>query len=204
MGMTMTGTNEPPVPAGAEDLGTAGLEKLLSALQGSRDPHIRRYIVFLLGKHSDPRSVPVLIRALSDPEKGVREQAALSLSMIGKAAIGPLKAAMEDPKWETRYRAVEALGKIADSQVVTPLIQALRDERDHVRYMAARGLRDVQDSKSVEPLISLLSDENEFVRLMAVKGLGAIGGAKVRAALEQASAKEQSGRVKSAITEALR
>lgn len=181
-----------------------GMEGLCNALFDEKDPHLRRYAAYLLGKTGDPVYAPFLIRALSDPEKGVREQAALSLSAIGQAAIEPLKKAMEDPKWETRYRAVEALGKIADQQVVAPLIKALHDERDHVRYMAAKGLRDVRDSQSIDPLIALLSDENEFVRMMAAKGLGALGGAKVHAALGNALAKEKNDRVKAAITDAMK
>jgi len=199
----MSGT-EGPAPAGTEDFEKAGLERLIAALQESDDPHVRRYVVFHLGKNGDPRSIPLLVASLSDTDKGVREQAALALSSIGKSAIGPLKKAMEDPKWETRYRAVEALGKIADRQVISPLIQALHDERDHVRYMAAKCLRDIQDSQAIEPLIALLSDENDFVRLMAVKGLSKIGGKNVREALELARAREKNGRVAEAIAEALK
>jgi len=198
----MSGT-EVPVPPGKEDLGKAGMEQLIRALQESEDPHIRRYVVFHLGRNGDPRAIPLLVAALSDADKGVREQAALALSSIGKSAIAPLKKAMEDPKWETRYRAVEALGMIADKQVVSPLIQALHDERDHVRYMAAKGLRDLQDSQAIEPLIALLSDENDFVRLMAVRGLGKVGGEKVRAALGQAKEREQNSRIRDAIAEIL-
>lgn len=195
---------EPLPPHVPEDLEKMNMEGLVNALTTSKDPHIRRYAAYLLGKTGDPQYVPLLIHALSDSEKGVREQAALALSAIGQAAIEPLKKAMEDPKWETRYRAVEALGKIADSHVVTPLIAALRDERDHVRYMAAKGLREVRDSQSIDPLIALLHDENEFVRMMAAKGLGALGGEKVHEALEKALADEKNDRVKAAITDALK
>jgi HEAT repeat protein len=193
-----------PAPPGAEELERAGMEKMFDSLQNDPDPHIRRYIAYLLGKNGDPRVIPLLVTALSDPDKGVREQSALALSDIGKAAIEPLKKAMEDPKWETRYRAVEALGKIADQEVVTPLIQALKDSQNHVRYMAAKGLQELQVSQSIDPLIALLSDENEYVRIMAVKGLGKIGGAKIRDALEHALAKEQSEKVRTAITEAMK
>ena len=192
-----------PAPPNADELERAGMEKMFDSLQNDPDPHIRRYIAYLLGKNGDPRVIPLLVTALSDPDKGVREQAALALSDIGKAAIEHLKKAMEDPKWETRYRAVEALGKIADQQVVTPLIQALKDEENHVRYMAAKGLRDLRVSQSIDPLIALLSDENDYVRIMAAKGLGKIGGAKIHDALVQALAKEQNERVKAAISEAM-
>jgi len=199
----MNSMEESPAPAGAEDLTTAGWEKLSGALQENKDPHVRRYAAYLMEKLSDVRTIPVLVVALSDTDKGVREQAALALSAIGKNAIEPLKKAMEDPKWETRYRAVEALGKIADRQVVAPLVKALQDSEDHVRYMAAKGLRDVQDSQAIDPLIALLSDENDFVRTMAAKGLGKVGGEKVRAALGKALDREENERVRAAITEAL-
>jgi len=61
---------------------------------------------------------------------------------------------MKEPKWETRYRAAEALGKIADEKAVRPLIQGLRDSRDHVRYMAAKGLHSIGNSGAAEPLLS--------------------------------------------------
>ncbi|OPY39296.1 MAG: putative lyase [Methanoregula sp. PtaU1.Bin051] len=195
---------KPQVTGAEKDLEKAGMDGLINALQRNEDPHIRRYAAYLLGKSGDARTVPVLIAALSDREKGVREQAALALSELGRSAIEPLKKAMNDPKWETRYRAVEALGKIADQQVISPLINALKDERDHVRYMAAKGLRDMQDSQAIDPLIALLKDENEFVRMMAAKGLGALGGNKVRAELEQALRSEQNDRVKAAIAEAMK
>jgi HEAT repeat protein len=98
---------------------------------------------------------------------------------------------------------VEALGKIADEQVLAPLTQALKDERDHVRYIAAKGLRGMRDSQSIDPLIALLKDENEYVRMMAAKGLGVLGGAKVHAALEAALAQEENERVKAALTEVM-
>jgi HEAT repeat protein len=179
------------------------MEELLSALCQSEDPHVRCYVAYLLGKIGDHRAVPELIRALGDTDREVREQAALALSNIGKAAIDPLIAELQSDKWQTRYRAVEALGKIADRKVVAPLLQALRDERDHVRYMAAKGLRDIRDSDAIDPLIALLKDENEHVRRMAATGLGVIGGTKVNEALLEALKTEQNEKVKEAIREAV-
>ncbi len=191
-------------PDRKKDLEAMGMQELVRALTCDNDPGVRQYAAYLLGRMGDPAVIPVLIQSLSDPDKGVRNQAVLALSAIGQAAIEPLKKAMEDPKWETRYRAVEALGRIADEQVVPTLIKALRDERDHVRYMAAKGLRDVQDSQSIDPLIALLADENEFVRMMAAKGLGVLGGEKVRTALEKALESEKNDRVKAAIADAMK
>jgi HEAT repeat protein len=190
-------------PEGAEELEKQGISDLTRALHEHTDPQVRQYAAYLLGKAKNPRAIQPLIEALADFDKSVREQAMLALSTIGKAAIEPLAEAMKEPRWETRYRAAEALGKIADEKAVQPLIQGLRDNRDHVRYMAAKGLHELGDSDAVEPLIILLKDENVYVRLMAVHALGALGGKKVKSALNKALDSEQDEKVKAAMTAAL-
>lgn len=197
-------TNVPEKPGNAAELEKMGLHELVSALQNNTDPQVRQYAAYLLGKAHNPRAIQPLIEALADFDKSVREQATLSLSRIGKAAVEPLSEAMKEPKWETRYRAAEALGKIADEKAVKPLIQGLKDNRDHVRYMAAKGLKELGDSDAIEPMIILLKDENRYVRMMAVRALGAIGGKKVSEALNAALADEKDEKVREAIVEALK
>ena len=199
----MANANVPEIPEGAEELEKQGLSELVKALHEHSDPQVRQYAAYLLGQAKNPRAIQPLIEALADFDKSVREQATLALSTIGKAAIEPLAEAMKEPKWETRYRAAEALGKIADEKAVQPLIQGLKDSRDHVRYMAAKGLHDLGDSDAVEPLIILLKDENTYVRLMAVHALSALGGKKVQKALDKALETEEDEKVKAAITAAL-
>ena len=200
----MTETNVPEKPEGGDELEKMGIDGLVKALQNSTDPEVRLYAAYLLGKARNPRAIQPLIEALADFDKSVREQATLALSAIGKAAIEPLAAAMKEPRWETRYRAAEALGRIADEKAVKPLIQGLKDNREHVRYMAAKGLRELGDSDAIEPMIILLKDENRYVRMMAVRTLGAIGGDKATGALNDAMENEQDEKVKEAIAEALK
>lgn len=200
---TMTEMPIPEKPDGAEELEKQGLSDLVKALHEHTDPQVRQYAAYLLGQAKTPRVIQPLIEALGDLDKSVRQQAMLALSTIGKAAIEPLADAMREPRWETRYRAAEALGKIADEKAVQPLIQGLRDNRDHVRYMAAKGLRNLRNSDAVEPLIILLKDENIYVRLMAVHALGVLGGENVKAALNEALTTEQDENVKGALAAAL-
>jgi HEAT repeat protein len=200
----MTENTVPQKPEGAGEIEKGGLESMVKALRNSTDPQVRQYAAYLLGEAKNPRAIQPLIEALADFDKAVREQATLALSSIGKAAIEPLAAAMKEKKWETRYRAAEALGKIADEKAVKPLIAALRDNRDHVRYIAAKGLRELGDSDALEPMIILLKDENKYVRMMAVRALGAIGGKKAGAALKEALDTEKDEKVKEAITEAMK
>jgi len=199
----MTESIKPERPEGADELEKQGLEGLIKALQDSTDPIVRQYAAYLLGNAKNPRAIQPLVTALADFDKSVREQATLALSSIGKAAIEPLAEAMKEPKWETRYRAAEALGRIADEKAVRPLVQALKDNTDHVRYMAVKGLKEIGDSDTVEPMIILLKDENRYVRMMAARALGAIGGDRVREALSSALAKEKDEKVTEAITIAL-
>lgn len=195
----MVETTIPERPEGAEDLEKQGVEGLVRALHDNTDPLVRQYAAYLLGNAKNPRAIQPLVEALADFDKSVRAQATLALSSIGKSAIEPLAEAMKEPQWETRYRAAEALGRIADEKAVRPLIQALKDNREHVRYMAAKGLREIGDSDAVEPMVILLKDENRYVRMMAARALGAIGGAKVKDALEAALAKETDEKVIEAI-----
>jgi HEAT repeat protein len=199
----MADTNIPEKPECAEELEKQGLSELVKALHEHTDPQVRQYAAYLLGQAKNPRAIQPLIESLADFDKSVREQATLALSAIGKAAIEPLAEAMKEPRWETRYRAAEALGRIADEKAVQPLIQGLKDNRDHVRYMAAKGLSDLGDSDAVEPLIILLKDENVYVRLMAVHALSILGGKKVKAALKKALESEQDEKVQAAMTAAL-
>ncbi|MHB8164359.1 MAG: HEAT repeat domain-containing protein [Methanoregula sp.] len=196
--------NVPDKPEGAEEIEKLNLEGLIKALLDSTDPNVRQYAAYLLGKAKNPRAIEPLIHALADFDKSVREQAMLALSNLGKSAVEPLAEAMKEPKWETRYRAAEALGKIADEKAVQPLIQGLKDNREHVRYMAAKGLRGLGDSDAIEPMIILLKDENNYVRMMVARALGAIGGQKVNAALAAALDVEDDEKVKEAIREAMK
>jgi HEAT repeat protein len=200
----MADANKPEKPEGAEEIEKQGLEGMVRALQNSTDPQVRQYAAYLLGQTKNPRAIQPLIEALADFDKSVREQATLALSSIGKAAIEQLTAAMKEKKWETRYRAAEALGKIADERVVQPLISALKDNRDHVRYMAAKGLRELGDSDAIEPMIILIKDENRYVRMMAATVLGTIGGKKASTALKNALGSEEDEKVKEAINEAMK
>jgi HEAT repeat protein len=200
----MADANKPEKPEGAEEIEKKGLDGMVHALRNSTDPQVRQYAAYLLGQAKNPRAIQPLIEALADFDKSVREQATLALSSIGKAAIEQLTAAMKEKKWETRYRAAEALGKIADERVVQPLISALKDNRDHVRYMAAKGLRELGDSDAIEPMIILIKDENRYVRMMAATVLGTIGGKKVNTALKNALESEEDEKVKEAINEAMK
>jgi HEAT repeat protein len=179
-----------------------GNEGLSYAVLNSPDPHIRRYSVLLLGSEQDPNNIDILVKALSDRDKGVREQAAKALGEVGKPAVPRLTMLNNHADWKVRYRAAEALGMIPETDSLSALVQFLDDEKDHVRYMAAKSLGKLRAIEAVEPLIRSLKDENEFVRKVAAESLGAIGGDPAKKALEEAEIRERSPRVIAAIRNA--
>lgn len=180
-----------------------GIEGLTYAVLNSPDPYIRRYSVLLLGSEQDPNNIDILVKALSDRDKGVREQAAKALGDLGEPAVPRLTMLNNHTDWRVRYRAAEALGMIHEPDSISALLQFLGDEKDHVRYMAAKSLGKLRAIEAVEPLIRSLKDENEFVRKVAAESLGAIGGGPAREALGKAEIRERSPVVMAAIRTAL-
>lgn len=156
------------------DLFEEGRQGLWYALSDAPESSIRRYAAFLLGQRGDPGDIPVLVRALADSDKQVRNQSVLSLVIFGEEAVAPLAGADFSGSFVARYRVAEALGLIGRSSAVPRLVVLASDENDHVRYMAAKSLGligDEQGSGAIEPL---LHDKNEYVRHAATNALSRI------------------------------
>ncbi|RXE55116.1 hypothetical protein ABH15_12870 [Methanoculleus taiwanensis] len=180
-----------------------GIQALQEAMTTDEDERIRRMASIFLGGLPCREAVASLVAGLRDPEKGVRAQAVRSLVAIGAPSMEALSPALRDEDWRVRYRALEALGLIADPAGFDPLVAALGDEKDHVRYMAAKGLGKLRDLRAVPFLIALQSDENEYVRRSVAVSLGAIGGEQAARALSGALDMEPCEGVRDAIAAAL-
>lgn len=75
-------------------------DKLIEALENSRDPFVRRYVAAALG---NPAFVPELAvrpltEALRDEDQSVREQATIALAKIGEPSIPDLVNVMIQPE----------------------------------------------------------------------------------------------------------
>ena len=126
-----------------------------------------------LGERGDPRAVPYLIKALSDP--------------------------FEDVQW----LAVQALGKIKDPSAVPALIEALKGESKWLRQGAAWSLGKIGDKQAVEPLIQTLKDPKKDVRKNAAWALGRIGDPRAIPPLQEVAKTDPEEKVKKEATEAL-
>lgn len=128
-------------------------------------------------------AVPALIEALKDDNAGVREWAALTLTMVAPASeetVLALIEAMKDENCEVRSTAAFALTLVgpAARPAIPALAEALKDENffrgEYVferRFSLAVAL--VEFGRSGEPyLIEALDDEESDVRFAVIRALG--------------------------------
>jgi len=134
---------------------------------------------------ADPATVDALVKALKDPDAGVREAAAESLGRLADArALEGLLAAAGDSDVKVRAAALEALAALEDVRSIPVFTKALKDSNASVRRAAAEALAAMDEApQTVEPLVSALGDTDVHVRLAAVQGLAARKDKRALAAL---------------------
>jgi len=153
---------------------------------------------------ADPATVDALVKALKDPDAGVREAAAESLGRLGDArGQEGLMVAAADSDVRVRLAAVEALAQLEDVRSIPVYVRALKDSNVGVRRAAAEALAGMDEApQTVEPLVSALGDADVHVRLAAVQGLAARKDKRALAALG-GLAKDSSPEVRAAAVAAL-
>ena len=140
------------------------------------------------------RCEPALALA-KDPEDTVRRSAILSLGHLTDEAVVPLlcealapppsQGIAQDPDWQVRRNAAQALDLHATSDALPALTAAMEDDHWQVRKFTARALQNVATSDTIPALIKALSDEYSDVRRDAAIALGKIGHPDALPALQQ-------------------
>lgn len=99
------------------------------------------------------------------------------LTSIGKPAVKPLIASLEEDDPLVKRNAVEALGIIRDPRAVEPLTVILSDPDPFIRRHAVQALGKIKDSRAVDALVAVLTTREELshVRSSAAESLGKIG-----------------------------
>ncbi len=153
------------------DLGVDVLRQLLN----HGDLEQRWWAVRALAGLPSSISTPALVAALSDPEAGVRQAAALGLrGHIDGTCLDPLIAALADPDPLVARLASDALAS-AGAAAVPPLSAAVLDPRARVRLEATRALANNPDPAVVPALFRLLQDPSPLVTYWAEHGLDVHG-----------------------------
>jgi beta-lactamase regulating signal transducer with metallopeptidase domain len=130
-----------------------------------------------LDDREDPSPITkALTRALDDPDRQVREQAALGLALVpGTGTIAPLLTALKDRDAQVREKAAIGLAFRRDVRVVEPLLKAMGDTDAQVREKVAIALGASGDPRAMSALERALSDPDPQVREKAASGLILLG-----------------------------
>ena len=137
----------------------------------SGNSSIRINTVEILSWIGDIDIIEPIIQTLNDKNSQVRNAAADALLEMGEPAIELLVKKLNVDESFVRYRAIQALRRFQDANVIEPLIQALKDQDTDVRISAVEALHHF---KEVEPLIQALKDQDENVCCEAAFALSEI------------------------------
>jgi len=130
----------------------------------------RRDAVEELGKISDVKVVPFLVRALKDEDTFIRRAAARALGNLGyEDAVEPLVNRLHDESDFIREAVSEALVKLGGFSVA-PLIGALGDTEKYVQEAAATVLKELGEGETAQVVTDTLEgDEEALQKLVALQ-----------------------------------
>ncbi len=145
----------------------------LVARLNDRDDRLRMAAAEALGVIGDPRALQSIVRAtLRDPAPQVRAHAAGAVARIeGERAVDVMVAALADPDYATRIRALEAFETMRVEDT-SPLEAALRDPNAEVRRRAALALERVG---YLDRVVAQLTADDQATRTRAYAALSLLG-----------------------------
>ena len=115
------------------------LEWLTSSLNDPA-PEVREAAALALSSHSDEKSVPALIHALSDSDGMVGTLAASALVLIGSVAVPSLLEAYENAPLNARIHILRALAEIRDHRAIQLMMKAMDSDSAMLNYWAKEGI----------------------------------------------------------------
>lgn len=80
------------------------------------------------------------ITSLASKDGQEREAARLALVALGRPAVPPLLACLEDKRAQVRWEAAKALADLEDPELARTFVKLLDDEESGIRWIAAEGL----------------------------------------------------------------
>ncbi len=163
-------TNDTDIRSVASHILRFGDHSIIFALQKlTTHPEkiVRQSAMKVLGWHPDPSSVePILKTLFQEEDHVVRGVGVETLGIIGgKAAVGGLIKALDDPSDHVRIVAAKALAKLGDPASTETLISLLQDEDYNFVIQAIKGLGKIGTSQAKQALEQLEeSHESSFIK----------------------------------------
>ena len=158
--------------------------RLTAFLQSDRP--LRYVAAWSLGEIKDPGSIPVLVRALGDPNGNVAKAATRALINLGRKSTPAIVAALPGSSGRPRKAMLRALEDIEDTRAEAVILDVLETEKDPVvQAAAARALSKCGTAKSYAPLERWLLSGDVGVRVECAWSLGILIAKPAEGALRQ-------------------
>jgi len=142
---------------GAIDELPTGDPVLLQALR-HRDPGVRASASKLLINRPRAVRVAAIVKGMDDSSPTVRRNCArVAQSLKDPVFLKPLFRSLQDPDWQVRAEAADALGCMGEPRAAGWLIVRLRDQDRFVQFRAAQALRAVACDENRETLARALT-----------------------------------------------
>ena len=183
--------------------------------QRAEQPEMRQYLALVLGRTHDPEALPLLVRALDDPDDKTRIYILWALGTLGdKRGRAPLEKALTDPDPGIRKIAAFALGEIGDRTAIPALTDRLDDAAADVRWNAALSLARLGSDAGVPVLETMIDrgllaqvpgitrEQQEDAMISAIQALARVGGPEHRATFARIAEQDPSFKVRQAAIEA--
>jgi HEAT repeat protein len=145
-------------------IGPAAVPELVKATT-HKNPTVRRYATYALGKIRGDDAFEALAKAAKDPDKSVRKQTATTLGQLkDPRSMTVLLDLLRDRSAGVRAEAALALGAVGDKRVVAPLIEfGLCDLSPETAAAANEALATIGEP-AVEPLIADFNARPSYTR----------------------------------------
>gem|GEM_PF-769545 len=154
-------------------------ELIVKQIDAARNEDRKYQLVQRLCQQLDSRTVPDLLRLLSDSNAEIRECVVEALGNLGDSRATPhLLKALTVESQNMRYLCAEALGKIGDETSLTSLVGLLDEPDENMKYCAAEALGRIGSEKAVVALISLSNYADKDLRYCIAEALGRIRSAR--------------------------
>ncbi|HUU75392.1 MAG TPA: HEAT repeat domain-containing protein [Methanoregulaceae archaeon] len=118
-------------------MGEPAISALISALE-EKDPSLRWGAAMALGSIRGPAAIRPLIRATTDADENVRQEAMSSLTAMGDKGLETLLEALKWAGPEEKINIITVLGEIGRKESIEPLIQLLETSDGETRAHIGR------------------------------------------------------------------
>jgi HEAT repeat protein len=121
------------------------VRSIIEGAYSDSDPRLRQSAIFAMGRSSDARWLPTVIKEMRNPDAGVRFEAATACGLLGEDDTLPyLISLLNDEDGQVQLAAVRALGGIGGDLARRALAEAMKRGDDAIEEAAEEALASIE------------------------------------------------------------